>query len=68
MEQDEYIKRAMFRADLREQLRYARDKGKDEGIGIGIIQTAKNMLADGLDIARVVRITKLPEEQVMALR
>jgi len=31
MEQDEYIRRAMFRADQREQLRYA----KDEGIGIG---------------------------------
>jgi len=30
MEQDEYIRRAMFRADLREQLRYAKDKGRDE--------------------------------------
>ncbi|GBU25807.1 hypothetical protein R83H12_02465 [Fibrobacteria bacterium R8-3-H12] len=60
MEQDDYIKRAMFRADQREQLRYARDEG--------IMQTAKNMLADGLDVARVARITQLPEEQVMALR
>jgi hypothetical protein len=32
MEQDEYIAKAMFRADQREQLRYAEDKG----IGIGI--------------------------------
>jgi len=30
MEQDEYIRRAMFRADQREQLRYARDKGMEE--------------------------------------
>jgi len=26
------------------------------------------MLADGLDVVRVARITKLPEEQIMALR
>jgi len=30
MGQDEYIRRAMFRADLREQLRYAKDKSRDE--------------------------------------
>ncbi|GBU25897.1 hypothetical protein R83H12_02561 [Fibrobacteria bacterium R8-3-H12] len=29
MEQDDYIRRAMFRADQREQLRYAEDKGRD---------------------------------------
>ncbi len=34
MEQDDYIRRAMFRADQREQLRYAKDIGKNEGIGI----------------------------------
>jgi len=32
MEQDEYIRRAMFRTDLREQLRYAKDTGRDEGV------------------------------------
>jgi len=31
MEQDEYIKRAMFRADQREQLRYAEDMGENKG-------------------------------------
>jgi len=30
MEHDEYVRRAMFKADLREQLRYARDEGRDE--------------------------------------
>jgi len=35
MEHDEYVRRAMFRADLREQLRYAEDKGEERGIGIG---------------------------------
>jgi predicted transposase/invertase (TIGR01784 family) len=38
MEHDEYVARAMFRADQREQLRYAEDKGIEIGIekGIGI--------------------------------
>jgi len=31
------------------------------------IQNAKNMLADGIELARVARITKLPEEQIMTL-
>ncbi|GBU24181.1 hypothetical protein R83H12_02542 [Fibrobacteria bacterium R8-3-H12] len=30
MEQDDYIRRAMFRADQREQLRYAKDEGRKE--------------------------------------
>jgi len=30
MENDEYIRRAMFRTDLREQLRYAEDKGREK--------------------------------------
>jgi len=30
MEHDEYVRRAMFRADLREQLRYAKDEGRKE--------------------------------------
>jgi len=64
MENDEYIRRAMFRTDLREQLRYAKDEGAKERD----LQIAKDMLADGLDIARVARITKLSEDQVMALR
>ncbi|GBU25582.1 hypothetical protein R83H12_02232 [Fibrobacteria bacterium R8-3-H12] len=41
---------------------------KEEGVDIGVLQTAKNMLLDGLDPVRVARITKLPEEQIMALR
>ncbi|GBU24519.1 hypothetical protein R83H12_01152 [Fibrobacteria bacterium R8-3-H12] len=30
MEQDDYIRRAMFRADQREQLKYAKDEGRKE--------------------------------------
>jgi len=64
MEQDEYIRRAMFRADLREQLRYAEDKGID----IGVMRTAKNMLAKGYSVAEVIGVTDLSQEQVLALR
>jgi hypothetical protein len=34
----------------------------------GILETARNMLEDGLDLARVARITKLPEKEILALR
>jgi predicted transposase/invertase (TIGR01784 family) len=60
MEQDEYIAKAMFRADQREQLRYAEDKGREEGI----VETAKSMLKEGLDIALIARITKLSQKEI----
>jgi len=31
-------------------------------------EIAKDMLSDGIELARVARITKLSEDQVMALR
>jgi predicted transposase/invertase (TIGR01784 family) len=45
MEQDEYIARAMFRADQREQLRYAKDEGRDEGIEIGRSKESEKLFA-----------------------
>jgi len=48
MEQDEYIRRAMFRADLREQLRYAEDKGIDIGVDKII-----SLLESGVPLAEV---------------
>jgi len=41
-------------------LAYAEEKG--------ILRVAKNMLKDGINPTRVARITKLPKEQIMALR
>jgi predicted transposase/invertase (TIGR01784 family) len=38
------------------------------GKAIGKAEDAKSMLADGLDPARVARITKLPKKQIMAMR
>ncbi len=43
-------------------------RGRKQGFGKGVLQTAKSMLLDGLAPARVARITKLPKEQIMALR
>jgi len=60
MEQDEYIRRAMFRADLREQLRYAKD--------MGVMQIAKNMLAKGYSNAEVIDVTNLSPEQIRNLQ
>jgi len=42
-------------------------RGEKQGFLKGILQTAKNMLAEGFDPACVARITKLPKKQVMAL-
>ncbi|MCL2281870.1 MAG: Rpn family recombination-promoting nuclease/putative transposase [Fibromonadales bacterium] len=41
---------------------------KKEAFLEGILETAKNMLKDGLSLTRVARITKLPKEQVLALK
>jgi predicted transposase/invertase (TIGR01784 family) len=34
----------------------------------GILETAKNMLKERFDLAVIARITKLPEEEILALR
>ncbi len=41
---------------------------KEEATEKSIMQTAKNMLLDGLEPARVARITQLSEEQILALK
>jgi len=46
----------------------AKEVWREEAIEENTSQIAKNMLADGIEPARVARITKLPEEQVLALR
>jgi len=70
MEQDEYIRRAMFRADLREQLRCAEDMGweKCEKEIFTLLRQGYSLDEVEKMIKRTANITKLPEEQVMALR
>jgi hypothetical protein len=50
MEQDEYVAKAMFRADQREQLRYARDEGRKE-VGKEIFA----LLESGVSLAEAKR-------------
>jgi predicted transposase/invertase (TIGR01784 family) len=76
VEYSEYMSRFMAKADRKAQMNYAKAvaskqgwrKGVKEGRKEGIVTTAKNMLKDGLDLARVARITKLPEKEILALR
>jgi predicted transposase/invertase (TIGR01784 family) len=58
----------MNKYDQRACLAYAKEEGEKKGFVDGMLKAAKSMLADGLDPARVARITKLPKKQVMALR
>jgi predicted transposase/invertase (TIGR01784 family) len=51
-------------SDHANALAYAEEKG----VAIGVLQTAKNMLAEGFKPALVARITNLPKEKIMALR
>jgi hypothetical protein len=44
------------------------EEASDVAFAQGVMNTAKSMLADGLDPARVARITNLPEEQILAIR
>jgi predicted transposase/invertase (TIGR01784 family) len=60
--------------DYEESMKYMDDNraiidyAKKEGEARGFMKAAKFMLADGLDPARVARITKLPKKQIMAMR
>ncbi|GBU25441.1 hypothetical protein R83H12_02084 [Fibrobacteria bacterium R8-3-H12] len=55
MEQDDYIRRAMFRADQREQLRYAKDMGRDEGREEGR-EEVFTLLERGVSLAEAKKI------------
>ena len=47
-------------SDHMNALAYAKEKG--------VMQTAKSMLKEGLNPTLVARITKLPREEILALR
>ena len=58
--------------DIRNQIAYARDEGREEGIAQGAAQSkaeiAKAMLAKGFDVATILELTGLTAEDIESLR
>ena len=54
--------------DIKNQIEYARDEGREEGRVEGIRLSALNMLKDNLPVDTICRYTGLSEEEVEALR
>ena len=53
--------------NMDEALAVRYEEGMEEGIAEGIAETAKSMLEEGLDVALISRITKLPQKEILAL-
>jgi predicted transposase/invertase (TIGR01784 family) len=43
-------------------------KGKEEGLKEGKLDVAKTMLAEGMAIPLIVKLTRLPEEEILKLK
>ena len=54
--------------DIQNYISYAREKGLEEGMEKGLLEAAKNMLAEGFSIDLVVKCTGLSIEQVKELK
>jgi predicted transposase/invertase (TIGR01784 family) len=67
MEQEEYKKSVLEYEDVQEAVRYAHEQGLEEGHEERTFQLARNMLAEGLDPAKVAKISELTEAEVLAL-
>ena len=79
MEQEEYKKSVLEYEDVQEAVRYAheqgleegleegREQGREEGRAVEKRQLARNMLAEGLNLAMVAKISELTEAEVLAL-
>ncbi|MHB1681655.1 MAG: Rpn family recombination-promoting nuclease/putative transposase [Bacilli bacterium] len=63
-----YINRDMAIRDLNQMKREAREEGLEEGKLEGKLETAKAMLEDGLNVARVSRLTGIPIEELERLQ
>ena len=54
--------------DYNATIEYAKKEGMEKGVIEGLVTAAKNMLNEGLKPRTVARYTKLPLEQIMALK
>jgi predicted transposase/invertase (TIGR01784 family) len=43
-------------------------KGKEEGLKEGKLDVAKTMLTEGMDIPLIIKLTRLPEEEILKLK
>ena len=66
-EQLEYIKEMNTERDIRNQISYARECGKAEGIAEGKVNIARNMRKAGVDSAIIAKYTGLSVEEVERL-
>ena len=83
MEKEEYKKSVLEYEDVQEAVRYAHEQGLEEGLAEGLeqgleqglekgreertFQLARNMLAEGLNPAKVAKISGLTEAEVLAM-
>ena len=69
--QEEYLARFMFETDQKSFLRTAHNKGVDEGRAEGRseerLETARRMLADGMDVSLISKYTGLTAEEIHSL-
>jgi predicted transposase/invertase (TIGR01784 family) len=57
-----------YLSDYNNTIEYAKKEGMEKGVIEGLLTAAKNMLNEGLKPRTVARYTKLPLEQIMALK
>lgn len=51
-----------------DKLTYEKNKGRDEGLVEGRVETARNMLNDNIDIKEISKYTGLSEIEIEALK
>ncbi len=71
MSQREYLARYMWEVDQRSQLRSAKNEGlaegRNEGHTEGLRETARRMLAKGMDIGTISELTTLSPDEIRVL-
>ena len=65
--QEEYLARFMFETDQKSFLRTAHNKGVAEGRSEERLETARRMLADGMDVSLISKYTGLTAEEIHSL-
>ena len=67
-ERNQYENDMMTENDYRNTIDYARDEGRAEGLAEGKAEVARNLLASGMPMERVMEFTGLSGEQLEKLK